>query len=138
MIDSTGFTRFREPRASGSIKNGTERQTGYPMKQLVLAVILLLPAFALAADAAATDTPADHVGPENRNPPDAGLKQRLTPLQHAVTQQEDTERAFHNEYWDEKREGIYVDVVSGEPLFSSQHKSRSSTGWPSFYRALER
>ncbi len=65
------------------------------------------------------------------------LKQRLTPLQYAVTQNEDTERPFNNAFWDEKREGIYVDVVSGEPLFSSAHKYKSGTGWPSFYQPLE-
>lgn len=64
------------------------------------------------------------------------LKARLTPLQFSVTQHEDTERPFNNEYWNEKREGIYVDVVSGEPLFSSIHKYESGTGWPSFYQPL--
>ena len=70
-------------------------------------------------------------------PPDSELKQRLSPLQYSVTQKEDTERPFENEYWDEKRQGIYVDIVSGEPLFSSTHKYRSGTGWPSFYQPLE-
>ena len=60
----------------------------------------------------------------------------LTPLQYAVTQQQGTERAFSNEYWDNKRDGIYVDVVSGEPLFSSNDKYKSGTGWPSFTRPL--
>ncbi len=65
------------------------------------------------------------------------LKKMLTPLQFEVTQEEGTERAFHNEYWDNKREGIYVDMVSGEPLFSSRDKYDSGTGWPSFTRPLE-
>ncbi len=65
------------------------------------------------------------------------LKRRLTPLQYSVTQNEDTETPFKNEFWDEKRLGIYVDIVSGEPLFSSTHKYKSGTGWPSFYQALE-
>ncbi|HHK73924.1 MAG TPA: peptide-methionine (S)-S-oxide reductase, partial [Rhizobiales bacterium] len=65
-------------------------------------------------------------------PPEAELKKRLTPLQYEVTQNEATERPFENEYWDNKREGIYVDVVSGEPLFSSRDKYKSGTGWPSF------
>jgi peptide methionine sulfoxide reductase msrA/msrB len=69
-------------------------------------------------------------------PDSADLRQRLTPLQYRVTQEEGTEPAFRNEYWDNKAEGIYVDVVSGEPLYSSTHKYRSGTGWPSFWRPL--
>ncbi|HEX5829630.1 MAG TPA: peptide-methionine (R)-S-oxide reductase MsrB [Gemmatimonadaceae bacterium] len=69
-------------------------------------------------------------------PSDDELRQRLTPLQYAVTQREGTERAFANEYWDNHEPGIYVDVVSGEPLFSSLDKFDSSTGWPSFTRPL--
>ena len=58
-------------------------------------------------------------------------------MQYKVTQHEGTEPAFKNEYWDNKREGIYVDVVSGEPLFSSLDKFNSGTGWPSFTKPLE-
>jgi peptide methionine sulfoxide reductase msrA/msrB len=65
------------------------------------------------------------------------LRKKLTPLQFEVTQEEGTERAFHNEHWDNKRDGIYVDIVSGEPLFSSVDKYDSGTGWPSFTRPLE-
>jgi peptide methionine sulfoxide reductase msrA/msrB len=64
------------------------------------------------------------------------LQQLLTPLQYKVTQEEDTEPAFHNEYWDNKKPGIYVDIVSGEPLFSSLDKFASGTGWPSFSKPL--
>jgi len=64
------------------------------------------------------------------------LKEKLTPLQFHVTQEEGTEFAFQNEYWDNKRPGIYVDIVSGEPLFSSLDKYDSGTGWPSFTRPL--
>lgn len=64
------------------------------------------------------------------------LRARLTPLQYEVTQCEGTEPPFANEYWDEHRDGIYVDVVSGEPLFSSHEKYDSGTGWPSFTRPL--
>jgi len=70
-------------------------------------------------------------------PSDEELKNSLTPLQYKVTQEEGTERAFDNEYWDNKKEGIYVDVVSGEPLFSSLDKFDSGTGWPSFSQPLE-
>ena len=70
-------------------------------------------------------------------PKDEELKDRLTPEQYAVTQQDGTERAFSNEYWDHKEEGIYVDVVSGEPLFSSVHKYDSGSGWPSFYQPID-
>ena len=65
------------------------------------------------------------------------IRKRLTPLQYQVTQEDGTERAFTNTYWNNKKEGIYVDVVSGEPLFSSTDKYDSRTGWPSFSRALE-
>ncbi|HIJ90389.1 MAG: peptide-methionine (R)-S-oxide reductase MsrB [Desulfobulbaceae bacterium] len=64
------------------------------------------------------------------------LRKRLTPLQYRVTQEEDTEPAFHNEFSENKRAGIYVDIVSGEPLFSSFDKFDSGTGWPSFTRPL--
>ena len=73
---------------------------------------------------------------KTENPDDAALKQRLTPLQYEVTQREGTEPAFANEYWDEHRDGIYVDIVSGEPLFSSREKYDSGSGWPSFTRPL--
>jgi len=72
----------------------------------------------------------------SKSPDDVALRQRLTPLQYEVTQREGTEAAFANEYWDEHRDGIYVDVVSGEPLFSSRDKYDSGTGWPSFTRPL--
>jgi peptide methionine sulfoxide reductase msrA/msrB len=65
------------------------------------------------------------------------LEKRLTPLQYKVTQEKGTEPAFHNEYWNNEKPGIYVDIVSGEPLFSSLDKFESGTGWPSFTRPLE-
>ena len=70
-------------------------------------------------------------------PSDEELKKRLTAEQYQVTQREGTEPPFRNQYWDEHRAGIYVDVVSGEPLFSSLDKFDSGTGWPSFTRPLE-
>jgi peptide methionine sulfoxide reductase msrA/msrB len=69
-------------------------------------------------------------------PDDKSLKEKLTEMQYNVTRKGATERPFQNEYWDNKREGIYVDVVSGEPLFSSKDKFDSGSGWPSFTRPL--
>lgn len=67
----------------------------------------------------------------------ASLKTDLTPLQYQVTQKAGTEPPFQNEYWNHKAEGIYVDIVSGEPLFASIHKFDSGTGWPSFYQTID-
>ena len=72
-----------------------------------------------------------------KKPTDTELKQKLTSEQYSVTQKDATERPFHNAYWDNHADGIYVDVVSGEPLFSSADKFESGTGWPSFTRPLE-
>jgi peptide methionine sulfoxide reductase msrA/msrB len=73
---------------------------------------------------------------EYTKPSDAELRKRLTPLQYKVTQENGTEPPFDNEYWNNKKEGIYVDIVSGEPLFSSNDKFDSGTGWPSFTKPL--
>src|SRR5579863_10677908 len=72
-----------------------------------------------------------------RKPADAELRRKLTPEQYEITQQAGTERPFDNEYWNNERPGIYVDIVSGEPLFSSLDKFDSHTGWPSFTKPLE-
>ena len=74
--------------------------------------------------------------PNFQKPADQDLKNKLTPLQYQVTQHEGTEPPFKNDYWDNKKAGIYVDIVSGEPLFSSVDKYDSGTGWPSFTRPL--
>lgn len=70
-------------------------------------------------------------------PSDEELRKRLTRQQYDVTQHEATERPFQNEYWDHKEQGLYVDIVSGEPLFSSLDKYDAHCGWPSFTRPLE-
>ena len=72
-----------------------------------------------------------------KKPSEAKLRNELTPLQYTVTQEEGTEPPFRNEYWDNTEEGIYVDVLSGEPLFSSTDKFKSGSGWPSFTKPLE-
>ena len=72
-----------------------------------------------------------------QKPSEEDLRTLLTPIQFEVTQQDGTERAFQNDYWDNKEEGIYVDIVSGEPLFSSLDKYDSKSGWPSFSRPLD-
>jgi len=72
-----------------------------------------------------------------KKPSDKELEEKLTPLQYKVTQENYTERPFNNEYWNNKKDGIYVDIVSGEPLFSSLDKYDSKTGWPSFTKPIE-
>lgn len=77
------------------------------------------------------------MGDTYQKPDDQSLKQHLSDIQYKVTQQDATEPPFQNEYFDNKADGIYVDVVSGEPLFSSLDKYDSGTGWPSFTKSLE-
>ncbi|HWU42995.1 MAG TPA: peptide-methionine (R)-S-oxide reductase MsrB [Bdellovibrio sp.] len=72
-----------------------------------------------------------------KKPADDELKKHLSSLQYDVTQKEGTEAPFHNEYWNNHEEGLYVDVVSGEPLFSSHDKYDSGTGWPSFTKPID-
>jgi methionine-R-sulfoxide reductase len=105
---------------------------------LILATMLFAagPAPALAQTSARSTTGDRHVTDTFRKPSDEELKSKLTPIQYKVTQHEGTEAPFRNEYWDNHEAGIYVDVVSGEPLFSSLDKFESGTGWPSFTRPL--
>lgn len=104
--------------------------------QLYLASLLLLP---VLAHAGAASVPQSQGFSKEAfvKPSKEALKKILTPLQYKVTQEDGTEPAFNNEYDKNKREGIYVDIVSGEPLFSSRDKYDSGTGWPSFTRPLE-
>jgi methionine-R-sulfoxide reductase len=96
------------------------------MKQLLLSLLLLYAGEAMSWNVS-----------EFKKPNADELKQRLSAEQFDVTQKSGTESPFHNAYWDNHQEGIYVDVVSGEPLFSSLDKFDSGTGWPSFTRPLE-
>lgn len=89
------------------------------------------------ATPASASSPATTARKAFVKPSDSDLKKKLTPLQYEVTQHEATETPFRNTYWDNHEPGIYVDVVSGEPLFSSIDKFDSGTGWPSFTRPLE-
>jgi peptide methionine sulfoxide reductase msrA/msrB len=73
-----------------------------------------------------------------QTPEQAKLKKELTPLQYKVALEDGTEPPFRNKYWDNKKEGIYVSIVSGEPLFSSKDKFKSGTGWPSFTKPIEK
>ena len=98
----------------------------------VAAALFILPAQHVAAGGNDPKTPAE----KGATMTDKELREKLTPLQYKVTQEDGTEPAFKNEYWNNHRAGIYVDVVSGEPLFSSTDKFDSGTGWPSFTRPL--
>jgi methionine-R-sulfoxide reductase len=102
-------------------------------------LLLLVSAAASAQQTRATVTSAAPSAPRRPfvKPSDSELKKKLTPLQYAVTQHAYTETPFNNEFWDNHEAGIYVDIVSGEPLFSSLDKFDSGTGWPSFTRPLE-
>ena len=107
-----------------------------PVRRIVLVAACL--AVAALGGVAAAETKTKGWDPMKfEKPDDAELKKSLSKTQYSVTQEEGTEPAFHNEYWDNKKAGIYVDVVSGEPLFSSLDKFDSGTGWPSFTRPLE-
>jgi methionine-R-sulfoxide reductase len=103
------------------------------IRSLALAVALASAARAGAAQSTARGWDPMHFSKLS----DAELRRTLAPLQYEVTQHEATEPPFRNEYWDNHRPGIYVDVVSGEPLFSSLDKYDSGTGWPSFTKPLE-
>jgi methionine-R-sulfoxide reductase len=103
-----------------------------------IAMIALVAGSAHAvAQSPAVSAKGDHkVTDTYKKPSEGDIKRKLTPTQFEVTQHEATERPFQNEFWDNHEEGIYVDVVSGEVLFSSRDKFDSGTGWPSFTRPL--
>ncbi len=128
-----GQPTLADPDASGA--SGTSATSG-----TVAATLQTQGSAAPGAPGATGDTAMTAPAPWQgfAKPADEELRARLTPRQYEVTQQEGTEPAFRNEYWDEKRQGIYVDVVSGEPLFLSSDKYDSGTGWPSFTRPVDR
>ncbi len=103
-----------------------------PRNFMIITVLALAPMLA-SPTARAQATVARSYG----KPSDAVLRQKLTKLQYSVTQQDNTETPYRNQYWNNHAAGIYVDVVSGEPLFSSADKYESHTGWPSFTKPLE-
>ena len=103
----------------------------------VLSLLCVLAPAASAQDRRPTAVPVATPRRVFAKPADAELKRKLTRLQYSVTQNAATETPFRNEYWDNHEAGIYVDVVSGEPLFSSLDKYESGTGWPSFTRPLD-
>lgn len=112
------------------------------MKNTILILGVMI--FAIAAGVSLHANPEQGVkntGAEEsvikKKPSDEELRGKLTPLQYEVTQENGTEWPYKNEYWNNKEEGIYVDIVSGEPLFSSKDKFKSGTGWPSFTKPLE-
>jgi methionine-R-sulfoxide reductase len=103
----------------------------------ILSLLCVASTAASAQDRRPTAIPAATPRRVFVKPSDAELRKKLTPIQYSVTQRANTESPFHNDYWDNHEAGIYVDVVSGEPLFSSLDKYESGTGWPSFTRPLD-
>jgi len=110
--------------------------TARHFRLLTMAFILAIPSGALYAQVSRSTSTKGHSMTDYKKPADGELKKKLTPTQYEVTQHEATERPFQNEYWNNHEAGIYVDVVSGEPLFSSLDKYESGTGWPSFTKPL--
>ena len=138
--------RDRVPEMTGERHAATLLEPRGPMRSPVSKYIrnttLAVAALALAgcAEPQVADAQTRPVAAAQRStlkkPGDAELRRKLTPMQYKVTQKDGAEPPYRNEYWDNKKPGIYVDVVSGEPLFSSLDKYDSGTGWPSFKRPL--
>jgi len=107
----------------------------FPVKGLLLCLLVISVLSSCAKNEPTTVKPVEREKEPYMS--EEELKQKLTPLQYQVTQEEVTEPPFRNEYWDNKNPGIYVDVVSGAPLFSSLDKYDSGSGWPSFTRTID-
>lgn len=116
---------------------GRTQRTFLTSVTTVLTTALLCAGTAMAQSNSSSKPASAAPHHEYAKPSDAELQRKLTKLQYNVTQHEATETPFNNQYWDNHEEGIYVDVVSGEPLFSSLDKFDSGTGWPSFTKPLE-
>jgi peptide-methionine (R)-S-oxide reductase len=147
---ATGVSYQMEPRITHGpsmpiplMFNHNYMNISIPQTSRAFAIAIAAAVFAVASSSACAqskDAKAAPVAAQKSTfikPADSVLKKRLTPLQYAVTQHAATETPFNNTYWDNHEAGIYVDVVSGEPLFSSLDKFESGTGWPSFTRPLE-
>jgi peptide methionine sulfoxide reductase msrA/msrB len=128
------------------IKNKNKKKIIYIILAILFIIFILIPAvnyfttkINLENDKLESKTTQTIVEPIKSfiKPTQEEIKEKLTKLQYQVTQNEKTERPFNNEYWDNKKEGIYVDIVTGEPLFSSVDKFDSGTGWPSFSKPIE-
>lgn len=134
-------TMHSTPLAPHARRNPSEAGRARTRARAPLLLVLALLPLTACARSASRAQPESPAAPAPSDPESttmkASLKDRLTPLQYEVTQCSATERPFANEYWNHKAPGIYVDVVSGEPLFSSLDKYDSGTGWPSFTRPLE-
>lgn len=114
------------------------RAAGFLATAAIAATVVTISAGGLSAQTTKlAQRSSSHTMDNFKKPSDDSLKKELTPLQYEVTQHEATERPFQNAYWDNHEPGIYVDIVSGEPLFSSLDKFESGTGWPSFTRPLD-
>jgi len=103
----------------------------------LVAIAFVVVAFAFFARAQESKTTTKPPADSKASSAEAELRARLTPLQYHVTRESGTEPAFRNEYWNNHRAGIYVDIISGEPLFNSLDKFESGTGWPSFTKPIE-